>query len=132
VARSCLGGLQARRRCPAAAGPQVPYRLAYAQWVSEWVVKLYPAASDELLILARGRNIEVSAGPNSAHRRLLQRRWGTRTRRAPDLVPSPSHQRRARTPPQLLPPRREGALARRAQTPAPAPNRQGGAHPPPP
>lgn len=35
-------------------GRRVPYRLLYSQWVSEWVSKLDPKASDELLLLARG------------------------------------------------------------------------------
>jgi hypothetical protein len=35
-----------------------PYRLVYGRWLSEWVKKLDPGASDELLLLARGKNIE--------------------------------------------------------------------------
>lgn len=35
-------------------GQRYPYRLLYSQWVTEWVQKLDPKASDELLILARG------------------------------------------------------------------------------
>lgn len=39
-------------------GESVPYRLAYSRWLTEWVKRLDPKASDELLILARGRNIQ--------------------------------------------------------------------------
>eukprot|EP00879_Flechtneria_rotunda_P004926 GHRR01005200.1.p1 GENE.GHRR01005200.1~~GHRR01005200.1.p1 ORF type:complete len:343 (+),score=79.96 GHRR01005200.1:167-1195(+) len=39
-------------------GEQLPYRLAYSKWLTGWVLKLDSKASDELLILARGRNIE--------------------------------------------------------------------------
>ncbi|KAF8072415.1 hypothetical protein HT031_000074 [Scenedesmus sp. PABB004] len=39
-------------------GESVPYRLAYSRWLSEWVLRLDPKASDELLILARGRSIQ--------------------------------------------------------------------------
>lgn len=35
-----------------------PYRLAYSRWLTEWVKRLDPKASDELLILARGKSIE--------------------------------------------------------------------------
>lgn len=35
-----------------------PYRVLYSDWVSDWVRRLDPKASDELLILAKGRNIE--------------------------------------------------------------------------
>ncbi len=35
-----------------------PYRLLYSKWLTKWVKKLDPAASDELLLLARGKNIE--------------------------------------------------------------------------
>jgi len=41
-------------------GRQVPYRLAYAKWTTDWVQRLCPNAPDELLILARGRNIQVT------------------------------------------------------------------------
>lgn len=30
-------------------------RLAYSKWMTEWVKRLDPKASDELLLLARGR-----------------------------------------------------------------------------
>ena len=36
-------------------GVQRPYRVAYSDWLIEWVRKLNPKASDELLILAKGR-----------------------------------------------------------------------------
>jgi hypothetical protein len=36
-------------------GVQRPYRVAYSDWLIEWVRKLDPKASDELLILAKGR-----------------------------------------------------------------------------
>jgi hypothetical protein len=36
-------------------GERVPYRLLYSSWVTEWVRRLDPKASDELIILARGR-----------------------------------------------------------------------------
>jgi len=39
-------------------GEKVPYRLLYSQWLTEWVQKMDPKASDELLLLARGRNVE--------------------------------------------------------------------------
>eukprot|EP00798_Chlamydomonas_sp_ICE-L_P003763 gene3763-13824_t len=39
-------------------GKSWPYRVIYSNWVSEWVRKIDPKASDEMLILAKGRNIE--------------------------------------------------------------------------
>jgi hypothetical protein len=39
-------------------GRPAPFRLAYSQWLTEWVKKLDPDACDELLILARGKSIE--------------------------------------------------------------------------
>ena len=35
-------------------GQNQPYRLLYSQWTTEWVNKLEPQASEELLLLARG------------------------------------------------------------------------------
>ena len=34
-----------------------PYELAYSGWVTEWVRRLEPAASEELLVAARGQHI---------------------------------------------------------------------------
>lgn len=39
-------------------GQSLPYRLAYSRWMTEWVKRIDPKASDELLILARGRSIQ--------------------------------------------------------------------------
>lgn len=33
-------------------------RLAYAHWLTQWVLRLDPKASDELLLVTRGRNVE--------------------------------------------------------------------------
>ncbi|KAL6759776.1 hypothetical protein V8C86DRAFT_2569161 [Haematococcus lacustris] len=42
-------------------GVEVPYELAYSQWLTEWVKKLtadgQPALSDELLIVAKGQHV---------------------------------------------------------------------------
>ena len=35
-----------------------PCRLAYARWLTEWILRIDPNACDELLLIARGRNIE--------------------------------------------------------------------------
>eukprot|EP00877_Chromochloris_zofingiensis_P011434 jgi/Chrzof1/6544/Cz19g00160.t1 len=39
-------------------GVPTPYRLAYSRWLTDAVQQLEPKASDELLILARGKSIE--------------------------------------------------------------------------
>jgi len=39
-------------------GVPTPYRLAYARWLTEWILRIDPNACDELLLIARGRNIE--------------------------------------------------------------------------
>ncbi len=47
-------------------GQQVPYELAYSQWLSEWVAKLAPAEpSEELLIVARGQHVGRWKSPRS-------------------------------------------------------------------
>ncbi|GBF98055.1 trithorax histone-lysine N-methyltransferase [Raphidocelis subcapitata] len=43
---------------PGDSGRPEPFRLAYSKWLTKWVLKLDPQACDELLILARGKNIE--------------------------------------------------------------------------
>lgn len=43
---------------PGDGGSPKPYRTLYSDWVSDWVRKLDPKASDELLILAKGRSVE--------------------------------------------------------------------------
>ena len=39
-------------------GDPQPYRVVYSSWVAEWVRKLDPKAADELILLAKGRNVE--------------------------------------------------------------------------
>jgi len=39
-------------------GRSMPYRVLYSNWLAAWVQRLDPKASDELLILAKGKNIE--------------------------------------------------------------------------
>jgi hypothetical protein len=42
-------------RAFSAAAAAAAARLAYSRWLTEWVQRLDPKASDELLILARGK-----------------------------------------------------------------------------
>lgn len=46
------------RKVPDDSGRPTPFRLLYARWLTEWILKLDPAACDELLILARGKSVE--------------------------------------------------------------------------
>ncbi|KAL6751171.1 hypothetical protein V8C86DRAFT_2784137 [Haematococcus lacustris] len=39
-------------------GERVGYRLLFSRWLTEWVTRLDPQAPDELIILARGCNVE--------------------------------------------------------------------------
>eukprot|EP00775_Hariotina_reticulata_P002487 gene2487-2790_t len=39
-------------------GESAPYRVAYSRWLTDWVKRVDPKASDELLILARGKSIQ--------------------------------------------------------------------------
>ena len=43
-------------------GKQVPYELAYSQWVTEWVQRLEPSPSEECLIVARCGGAHGRAG----------------------------------------------------------------------
>jgi len=53
------------------AGQKVPYELAYSRWMTEWVSRLTadgsPAASEELLIAARGQHVQRWTSPRSSY-----------------------------------------------------------------
>src|SRR5271170_7522192 len=51
---------------PAAGGPQ-PRELLYAQWLTDWVLKLSPAASEELRLAARCQHLCRWMVPRDSH-----------------------------------------------------------------
>lgn len=47
-------------------GQQLPYELAYSQWLTDWVQQLEPHPSEELRIVARGQHVERWKSPRSS------------------------------------------------------------------
>ena len=48
-------------------GSPKPYELAYSEWLTDWVKRLDPSASEELLIAARGQHIRRWEIPRESH-----------------------------------------------------------------
>jgi len=46
---------------------QVPYELAYSQWVTHWVKQLEPSPSEECLIVARGQHVQRWKVPRTSY-----------------------------------------------------------------
>lgn len=75
------------KKVPDENGRPVPFRLLYSKWLTDWVLKLDPDASDELRILARGKTVEGwelakirrdDYAPNTAGQRMWEsdrKRW---------------------------------------------------------
>lgn len=48
-------------------GKELPYELAYSQWLMDWVTKLEPSPSEELLIVAKGQHVKRWASPRNSY-----------------------------------------------------------------
>lgn len=48
-------------------GAEVPYELAYSVWMTEWIQRLTPTPSDELLIAARGQHNQRWKVPRTSY-----------------------------------------------------------------
>jgi hypothetical protein len=48
-------------------GKEVPYELAYSQWLTDWVLKLEQQPSEELRIVARGQHVQRWKTPRSSY-----------------------------------------------------------------
>ena len=48
-------------------GEQVPYELAYSRWLTDWVERLAPDASEPLLLAARSQHIERWTKPRASY-----------------------------------------------------------------
>ncbi|WIA29511.1 hypothetical protein OEZ86_012012 [Tetradesmus obliquus] len=48
-------------------GQDLPYELAYSQWLTEWVLQLQQQPSEELRIVARGQHVQRWKTPRSSY-----------------------------------------------------------------
>jgi hypothetical protein len=48
-------------------GKELPYELAYSQWLTDWVLQLEQQPSEELRIVARGQHVERWKTPRSSY-----------------------------------------------------------------
>ncbi|KAF6257496.1 hypothetical protein COO60DRAFT_1222437 [Scenedesmus sp. NREL 46B-D3] len=71
-------------------GVDLPYELAYSQWLSDWVLKLEQQPSEELRIVARGQHVERWKTPRSSYPEgkagYLQWREGLKAKHAATVV----------------------------------------------